>query len=187
MNNRFLMVAGAAAFSAVVSLVPVKVEIAAAQGQSAAEPDVAALKAEIETLKRLVPSQSHAMTDVDYQFSNLWFAGKNANWSLAEFYLNETRSHLNWAVRIRPVRKLSSGAALDLRPMLQGVESSSLTQIKNAIEKKDPDAFDAAYRQTITECYACHKLAEKPYLRPQIPESPASRMINMHSSADWPQ
>ena len=187
MKKRFLTIAGAAALSAIALLTPVKMEIALAQGQGAAEPDVAALKAEIEALRRLVPSQSHAMADVDYQFSNLWFAGKNANWPLAEFYLNETRSHLNWAVRIRPVRKLSSGAALDLRPMLQGVEGSSLTQLRTAIEKTDPKAFEAAYRQTITECYACHKLAEKPYLRPHIPESPASRMINMRPDADWPQ
>jgi len=187
MKNRFVMVAAGAALSSVVLLALVNVEIAAAQSQGAAEPDAAALKAEIEALKRLVPSQSHAMADVDYQFSNLWFAGKNANWPLAEFYLNETRSHLNWAVRIRPVRKLSSGAALDLRPMLQGVEGSSLTQLRTAIEKADPKTFEAAYRQTITECYACHKLAEKPYLRPQIPEAPASRMINMRPDADWPR
>jgi DNA-binding GntR family transcriptional regulator len=185
MKIRFRMMMGAAAVGATLLLVSLEAKQAAAQ--NGAESDVAALKGEIEALKRVVPSQSHAMADVDYQFSNLWFAGRYANWPLAEFYLNETRSHLNWAVRIRPVRKLSSGAALDLRPMLQGVESSSLTQLRNAIEKRDAKAFDAAYRQTLTECYACHKLAEKPYLRPQIPESPASRMINMHPDADWPK
>jgi hypothetical protein len=68
--------------------------------------DPAALKSEIDALRALMPSQSHAMMDVDYQFSNLWFAGTNENWPLAQFYLNETRSHLRWAVRIRPVRRL---------------------------------------------------------------------------------
>ena len=181
----FRKMMGAAALGATLLLVSIDPEQALAQG--AAEPDAASLKAEIDALKRLVPSQSHAMADVDYQFSNLWFAGKNANWPLADFYLNETRSHLNWAVRIRPMRKLSSGAMLDLRPMLQGVEGSALTQLGNAIEKQDGKAFDAAYRQTLTECYACHTLAEKPYLRPQIPESPASRMINMRPNAAWPR
>ena len=187
MKNRFLILAGAAALSAIVLLVPPKAKLAAAQSQGAPQSDVAAMRAEIDALKRLVPSQSHAMADVDYQFANLWFAAQNANWPLAEFYLNETRSHLNWAVRIRPVRKLSSGQELDLRPMLQGVEGSSLTQLRTAISKQDSKTFDAAYRQTITECYACHKLAEKPYLRPQIPDQPATRMINMRPNADWPQ
>jgi hypothetical protein len=61
---------------------------------SAQGADVGALKAEIEALKALVPSQSHAMADVDYHFSNLWFAAANGNWPLAQFYLDETRSHL---------------------------------------------------------------------------------------------
>jgi len=186
-KNRFMIVAGAAALSAIVLLVPPKAKLAAAQSQGAPQSDVAAMRAEIDALKRLVPSQSHAMADVDYQFANLWFAAQNANWPLAEFYLNETRSHLNWAVRIRPVRKLSSGQELDLRPILQGVEGSSLTQLRTAISKQDSKTFDAAYRQTITECYACHKLAEKPYLRPQLPDQPATRMINMRPNADWPQ
>ena len=50
--------------------------------------DAAALKAEIDALRALVPSQSHAMMDVDYHFSNLWFAAANDNWPLAQFYLN---------------------------------------------------------------------------------------------------
>ncbi len=36
-------------------------------------------------------AQSHAMIDVDYHFSNLWFAAQNANWPLAASYLNETK------------------------------------------------------------------------------------------------
>lgn len=155
-----------------------------AQGKNASQSDVAALKAEIEALKRLVPSQSHAMADVDYHFSSLWFAAQSANWPLANFYLNETKSHLNWAVRIRPMRKLSGGEMLDLRSLLENVENSSLAQLKTAIDKKDPKAFDAAYRQTMTECYACHKLAEKPFLRPHIPEAPGSRMIDMKPVAE---
>jgi hypothetical protein len=159
---------------------------AAALAQMAAVPqsDAAALKAEIEALKRLVPSQSHAMADVDYHFSNLWFAAQSGNWPLSEFYLNETRSHLNWAVRIRPVRKLSSGQEFDLRPLIQGIENSSLAELKFAIDRKNLKSFDAAYRQAITECYACHKLAEKPYLRPRIPATPASRMIDMRPNTD---
>jgi hypothetical protein len=147
-------------------------------------PDAAALKAQIDALRGLVPSQSHAMADVDYHFANLWFAAKNSNWPLAEFYLNETRSHLNWAVRIRPVRRLSSGGEFDLRPMLQGIENSSLAELKISIDGHDHKAFETAYRQTINACYACHTAAEKPYLRPHIPEAPATRMIDLRPNAE---
>ena len=37
--------------------------------------DLAALKAELTRLKGMVPDQSHAMSDVGYHYSNLWFAG----------------------------------------------------------------------------------------------------------------
>jgi hypothetical protein len=141
--------------------------------------DVAALKAEIAELRGQIPSQSHAMMDVDYQFTNLWFAVRHGNWPLANFYLNETRSHLNWTVRLRPVRKLSNGADLPLAPILKSVEQNGLAHIKAALDAKDRKAFSSAYRQTIEECYQCHQAAEKPFLRPHIPDGPATRIVDM--------
>ena len=44
---------------------------ALAQGADAPQSDVAILKAEIEALKRLVPSQSHTMMDVDSLLSKI--------------------------------------------------------------------------------------------------------------------
>ena len=164
----------------------VAVVAAAAIGRSNAQtppaagpPDVAELKAEIETLKSQLPSQSHSMVDVEFQFANLWFAGKNQNWPLATFYLNETRSHLNWTVRLRPVRKLANGGDLDLRPILKGVEDGGLASIKAAIDKRDEGGFEAAYKQMLGQCTACHEAAEKPFLRPQVPSAPPSPLIDM--------
>src|SRR5688500_17646496 len=65
----------------------------------------AQLQQEIQQLKDKAPDQAHAMVSVAYHFNNLWFAANRGNWPLAEFYLNETRSHTRWAVRIIPVRK----------------------------------------------------------------------------------
>ncbi len=159
---------------------------------SAVAPEVAALeiaklKAEIESLRRALPGHAHVMAELDYHFSNLWFAGQNGNWPLAEFYLNETRSNLNWMVRIRPTRRLSNGQDMDLTPVVKAVEDSVLVSLRAAITKQDNQAFEAAYRQTIEQCYACHKMVEKPYLRPRVPEAPASRMINPRANADWPR
>ena len=71
-----------------------------------------------------------------------------------------------------------------MRPLLQGVENASLVQIKSALDNKDLKAFEVAYRQTMNDCHACHKLAEKPYLRTCISEIPATRMIDMRPDAD---
>jgi hypothetical protein len=155
-----------------------------AHAQATIQPDVLALKEEIEALKRLLPDQAHGMADVDYHFANLWFAAHNANWPLAEFYLGETRSHLDWVVRMRPVRRLAAGGELDLRPILQSVESSGLSDIRASINKRDLSAFEAAYRGTMMQCYGCHAASEKPYLRLRIPEVPATRMIDLQGRAN---
>ena len=92
--------------------------------------DLSALKAEIERLKGMVPDQSHAMKDVAYHFTNLWFAGQQENWQLAEFYLAETRSHLRWAVRIIPIRKTPQGQEFKLAALLEPMEKTVLKDLQ---------------------------------------------------------
>ena len=133
----------------------------------------------IEQLRALLPSQSHAMMDVEYNFTNLWFAARASNWPLATFYLNESRSHVQWTVRLRPVRKLASGADLDLKPLQESFERAGVDAIRATLEKKDKKAFESAYRNALGLCHACHIAAEKPFLHPDIPKQPASRLIRM--------
>ncbi len=158
----------------------VVVMLGAAAGAAAADStnEVAALKAEIERLKGLLPDQSHAMKDVAYHFSNLWFAGERKNWPLADFYASETRSHLRWAVRIIPVRKDAQGNAVRLEQILEPIEKTSSKELQDAIKAKDSDRFTRAYKQMAGSCYACHVASSKPYLRLQIPKQPEVSIIN---------
>jgi hypothetical protein len=148
----------------------------AAVAASDASREIAALRKEIETLKGKVPDQSHAMKDVAYHFTNLWFAGQKQNWALAKFYLDETRSHLKWAVRIIPVRKIKGGD-LDLTAMLAGVDQAAFVPLQKTIDAGSLPEFSTAYRQTLDACYSCHAAAEKPFLRLHIPEQPEARII----------
>jgi hypothetical protein len=138
---------------------------------------------EIEQIKGKLPGQAHAMIDVSYHFDNLWFAAQRGNWPLAEFYFNETRSHLRWAVRIIPVRKDSQGQEIKLAEILQAVENSPLKQLETAIKANDREKFVAAYEFTLTGCYSCHKAADKPYLTLKIPDHPAESMIDFNPLA----
>jgi len=149
------------------------------QPQSAVEKDVARLKS-------VATDQSHVMADVGYHFANLWFAGDKKNWPLAKFYLDETRSHLKWAVRVIPVRKTKAGD-LELQGILDAVDNSMLSEVGKSIENKDVDGFRASYRKSLEGCYSCHKAAEKPYLRPQIPSAPPQPIINFDPDARWPE
>lgn len=140
--------------------------------------EIAALKAEVERLKGLVPDQSHAMKDVGYHFANLWFAGQKKNWPLAGFYASETRSHLHWAVRIIPVRKDPQGRELRLAEILDPIEKTSLRQLADAIKARDTEQFGRAYRQMMESCYSCYVAAGKPFLRLQIPTQPEAPIVN---------
>src|SRR5262245_31231228 len=139
--------------------------------------EVAKLRSEIESLKSMLPDQSHVMKDIAYHFSNLWFAAQAQNWPLAGFYLNETRSHLRWAVRVRPVRQTAAGS-IDLRAILDGLDRSLLTELQKTVDARDLAAFSKAYQGALAGCYACHQASEKPYLRPHVPVAPEGRMID---------
>ncbi|MGH7463312.1 MAG: hypothetical protein ACREMA_20075 [Longimicrobiales bacterium] len=144
--------------------------------------EIMQLKAEIEQLKGRTPDQSHVMKDVGYHFANLWFAGQQQNWPLATFYLTETRSHLQWAVRIIPVRKTQAGE-LDLHPILDGMDRTLLTDLQKAIDERERDRFTSAYTRVREGCYACHQAAEKPYLRPHIPAQPEVQIMHFDPDA----
>jgi hypothetical protein len=150
----------------------------AAASEAKPSPEVVALRAEVDRLKSLTPSQSHAMADVGYHFANCWFAAQKANWPLAQFNWEETRSHLRWAVRIIPVRKDPSGKEVRLEEILEPIEKTSLEDVGDAIKAKDGEKFTQAYKQMLESCYACHLAAGKPYLRLRIPEQPAAPIIN---------
>jgi hypothetical protein len=147
---------------------------------ASANSEIAALKAEVEKLRGMVPDQSHAMKDVAYHFTNLWFAADKQNWPLADFYLSETRSHLRWAVRIIPVRKTPQGQDLHLGDLLDAFEKTSLKDLQSAVATKDLTTFRTKYEQMLNSCYACHVAAGKPFLRLKVPQQPEVLIIEFN-------
>lgn len=149
--------------------------------------DLTKIAAELEIVKGKLTDQSHVMQDVAYHFTNLWFAGQQKNWPLANFYEAETKSHLHWAVRVIPKRKDLAGRDIDLVSILQAVENTELKNLEKAIATRDSAAFEQTYRATLVACYTCHKSANKEFLRPQIPTRPEASIINFDPTAKWPQ
>jgi hypothetical protein len=134
--------------------------------------------ADVERLKTFVPSQSHAMADVGYHWTNLWFAAEQKNWPLAEFYFNEARSHIQWTIRIRPIRKDAENRDVDLQAIFDALDASSFAAVKIAIAQKDSQKFTAAYKLGLDGCYTCHKTSAKPFLRVTVPTAPAQTILD---------
>ena len=151
-------------------------------------PTMEQLPQEVATLKALVPSNSHIMMDVQWHWTNLWWAGRKKNWPLAQYYFNETRGHIQWLIRKSPVMKSQLDQKdVDIAGIFDGVDTSSLAAVKTAIENKDSAQFAASYRTMLESCYACHKSVGRAYLRPMIPTAQTQAILNMDPSATWPQ
>jgi hypothetical protein len=146
-----------------------------------------AAPADIERLKTLVPSQSHSMADVAFHWTNLWFAGEQKNWPLAQFYFDEARQHIQWTIKIRPIRKDPDGRDVDLAAIFQAVDSTTFAAVKVAIALKDGARFESAYKGALDGCYSCHKSSGKPYLRPMVPTAPAQTIIDFSPDTTAPQ
>jgi len=143
---------------------------------------------EILNLRQLVPTNSTIMMDVQFHWTNLWFAGKKRNWPLAQYYFNEARNHIQQLVRKNPtIRNAQDGTTVELQGIFDGIDTSSLQMVKDAIEKKDGQVFEKNYKTMIESCYACHKSVGRPYIRPQIPTSQVQAIVNMDPNATWPQ
>jgi hypothetical protein len=161
-----------------------RIPAAPTRAADAKPPDsLAALSAEVARLKGMLPDQSHAMSDVGNHYANLWFAGQASNWPLAQFYCDETRSHLRWAVRIIPVRKDSEGREVDLTGILSALEQSSLKDLDLSIKDKAKDRFIAAYKVQLENCMACHRAASKEYIRLHIPERADAGIVEFQPEA----
>jgi hypothetical protein len=151
-------------------------------------PTMEELPQEVAALKQLIPTNSTIMMDVQWHWTNLWFAGRKRNWALAQYYFNESRGHIQWLVRKNPtIRNNVEQKDVDLQGLFDGIDTSSLAMVKDAIEKKDAPTFEKNYKVMLESCYACHKAVGRPYIRPQIPTAQAQSIVNMDLTAAWPQ
>jgi len=141
------------------------------------EAAIAALQTELDAIRGALPAQAVAMTVVEYNYSNLWFAAHAKNWPLAKFLLSETRARLRWALRITPERRISTGT-LALQPFLDTFEQGPYVTLEQSLETEDVAAFEAAYEKGLGACASCHAASEKPYLRFKTPEAPASPLLD---------
>jgi hypothetical protein len=160
-----------------------------AHAEEAAPPAVLAAadqSAQMALIKGKLGDQGHAMQDVGSHYANLWFAGEQQNWGLANFYWSEGRDHLRWAVRMNPHRKDASGQPVDMADILKALENGPLAEVHDAIVAKDKTRFETAYHHTLEGCYGCHKASSKPFIRLQIPTAPESPIVNFDPQASWP-
>lgn len=188
-RSALLLACGAVVGAALVMQTKYSVRAQPKAVPAAPAADLKALDADVARLKALVPSNSHIMMDVQWHWTNLWFAAQARNWELAQYQFNEARGHILWLIKKAPTMK-SAGPDkedVDIAGIFEGIDTSSLADVKAAIAKQDGAAFAAAYKTMAESCYACHKSVGRPYLRPMIPKTSVQSILNMDPAASWPQ
>ena len=143
---------------------------------------------EIATLRQLVPTNSTIMMDVQWHWTNLWWAGKRRNWPLAQCYFNEGRSHIQQLVRKNPtIRNAQDGTDVELQGIFDGIDTSSLAMVKSSIERRTARSS----RRTTRSCSraatrATRASAGRTSVRSFRPAQ-VQAMVNMDPNATWPQ
>ena len=151
-------------------------------------PTMEQLPQEVATLRQLIPTNSTIMMDVQWHWTNLWWAGRSGTGRWRRYYFNESRGHIQQLVRKNPtIRNQDTGMDVELQGIFDGIDTSSLAMVKDAIAKKDGPGFEKDYKTMLESCYSCHKSVGRPYIRPQLPTAQVQTMVNMDPNATWPQ
>ena len=116
-----------------------------------------ALQAEIQRLQQRLdsaytPGLGEFMSGIQVHHEKLWFAGKAANWELADFELGE-------------IKESHEVASL---PMIQ----PPLDSLAAAVKKQDPTAFKSGFLLLTTTCNNCHQATKHGYNVIRVPTTP---------------
>lgn len=133
-----------------------------------AGPSTEALQAQVQRLQQRLdsaytPGLGEFMSGIQVHHEKLWFAGKAANWELADFELGEIRESLD---DIR--HYCTDRPEVASLPMIQ----PPLDSLAAAVKKQDPAAFKSSFLLLTTTCNNCHQATKHGYNVIQVPTTP---------------
>lgn len=101
-----------------------------------------------------------SMMEVGYRYQELYWAGKEKNWSYAKYQVDKIELSIKNALIRRPKRKNSSKYFLD----------NVLPEIKNIIEKKESNKFEISFTKLTNGCNTCHTQEKVEFFRVNKPK-----------------
>jgi hypothetical protein len=113
-----------------------------------------------------VPGLGEMMSLQQMRHVKLWFAGQADNWDLAAYEVDELGEGFDDVVKFHPTHKDSPVAPKDAIPRMV---TEPLQELRAAIEKKDPHAFEQAYDALTASCNNCHQATNFGFNRVQRP------------------
>jgi len=151
-------------------LAPAVVAMAIAGSAYAANTDwlAGSTDEKLNTLAEIQPGLGTVMLEYSTRFTNLYYAAKGGNWKLAEYQLKEALEIQEVGEMTRPKRAKG----------LKKFEDTALNPLSLAIQAKDATAFEAAFKDTVKGCNACHSDEGFDFIVYQLPAAPTSPLKN---------
>jgi len=144
----------------------------AAPAAADADAEVAALKREIAELKKSAyhPELGEQMLTIQIRHARLWFAGKEQNWTLAAFELQEIKEAFDAVVEQNPEHAIFQPQRL--ADILPAMTKAPVAALRDAIDHASKAEFEKAYDGLSAACTGCHKVAGNDFLIIQRPTAP---------------
>jgi hypothetical protein len=116
------------------------------------------LKSELS--KTYKPGFGEFMGNIQVHHSKLWFAGKNKNWKLADFEINEIKENLENIQKYETDRSES-----EMIPMIK----PALDSVSDAIRKQNLLEFKNSFNLLTNTCISCHRVTKHEFIQITIP------------------
>jgi hypothetical protein len=115
------------------------------------------------------PGLGEFMTATQLRHAKLWFAGKNNNWDLAAYEIDEIKEGLEDAERQFPTHD-----GVPIADMIKSNIDPAIEQLEKAVAARSSAKFTLAFDKLTGACNTCHAGAGKPFIRIQRPTAPPS-------------
>jgi len=110
------------------------------------------------------PGLGEFMTATQVRHAKLWFAGKQNNWDLAAYEIDEIKEGLEEAARLHP-----SFDGVPVAEMIKSIIDPRIAELEKAVRAKSIAKFILAFDELTSGCNSCHAGANKPFIRIQRP------------------
>jgi hypothetical protein len=113
------------------------------------------------------PGLGEFMTATQLRHAKLWFAGKQNNWDLAAYEIDEIKEGLEDAARLFPTFD-----GIPVAEMIKTIIDPRIEELEKAVRAKSSTKFTVAFDELTSGCNSCHAGASKPFIRIQRPIAP---------------
>ena len=110
------------------------------------------------------PGLGEFMTATQLRHAKLWFAGKQNNWDLAAYEIDEIKEGLEDAARLFPTFD-----GIPVAEMIKTIIDPRIEGLEKAVRAKSSTKFTVAFDELTSGCNSCHAGASKPFIRIQRP------------------